>query len=101
MKLSLPLAFACAAPLLCGPLAVQANDVAAPPDDRRPIVLAQATQQSKPALSAQCREDQVRRCNTVEGKQKCACVPKGKSPRAMKGKPQTLIHGSDNPGGRY
>lgn len=100
MKTSLLHALACAAPLLCGPLAVLANDVAAPPDDR-PIVLAQATQQSKPALSAQCREGQVRRCNTVEGKQKCACVPKGKSPRAMKGKPQTLIHGSDNPGGRY
>lgn len=93
------LVLACIATLLFNPLTALADNTAL--HAGRPIVLAQATPQSKPALSAQCREGQVRRCNTVEGKQQCACVPKAKSPRAMKGKPQTLIHGSDNPGGRY
>ena len=82
MKMSRLLVLACAATLMCDPLAVVADDGAAQPDERRPIVLAQATQQSKTVLSAQCREGQVRRCNTVEGKQKCACVTEGKSPRA-------------------
>jgi hypothetical protein len=99
VKTLLPLALACTALLLSSPMAVLANDGAALPDDRRPIVLAQVTPKSKAKLSAQCPQGQVRRCNAVEGKQKCACVPKGT--RAMKGKPQTLIHGSNSPGGRY
>jgi hypothetical protein len=95
------LVLTCAATLLSNPLAALANDLAAPLSKGRSIVvLAQATQNAKPALSAQCRQNQVRRCNTVAGQQKCACVPKGESPRAMKGKPQTIIHGSDTPGPR-
>ena len=94
------LVLACIATLLSNPATTLADDAVSPLDGRRPVVLAQATQKAKSAPGGQCREGQLRQCNSIGGQQRCACVPKAKSPRALKGKPQTLIHGSDTPGPR-